>query len=190
MDKTTTILYRGQGASKHKFGSGFYIKNTIFNHILDFEFINERIYKIRIHFKFYNETIVSVYASTEDRHRGIELALEKVCNCIPNYDMKFILGNSNAKLGKELFILYIQLVESSLHNITNLNGKKLVDCALGRNRVITGIWFEHKNIHMVTRFNQIDHNLIHIIHGRNIIDVRSMRGSDIGSDHYLVNAID
>ena len=36
-------------------------------------------------------------------------------------------------------------------------------------------------------FNQIDHTLIDIRHGSNIMDVRSMRAVDIVSDHYLVN---
>ena len=56
-------------------------------------------------------------------------------------------------------------------------------------------YFHHLNIHKrnwkspdgVT-FNQIDHVLCDRRHSTNFLDVRSMRGADLSTDHHLVKA--
>lgn len=54
----------------------------------------------------------------------------------------------------------------------------------------------HKNIHKQTwisndgrTINQIDHILVNAKPGSNIVNVRSLRGLDADSDHFLVTAI-
>jgi hypothetical protein len=59
--------------------------------------------------------------------------------------------------------------------------------------VIGSTMFNHKDIHKMTWkspdgniFNQIDHLIIDARHLSNLMDVRSYRGANIDSDHYLV----
>ncbi len=81
----------------------------------------------------------------------------------------------------------------SLHETSNDNGCRLIDHAVSNNMVISSTCFPHKNIHKATWIspdgltaNQIDHVLIDGRHCSNILDVRSCRGPNIDSDHYLV----
>jgi hypothetical protein len=48
--------------------------------------------------------------------------LEKVCDAFPNYDVKTLLGDFSAKVGKESYP-YPAFGGHSIHNKTNGNGK-------------------------------------------------------------------
>ena len=69
--------------------------------------------------------------------------------------MKVILGGFNAKVGNKSFT-YPACGMQSFNNITNLNGKKLVNFALGRTMAITATSFEHKNIHKIEHLTRLD----------------------------------
>jgi endonuclease/exonuclease/phosphatase family metal-dependent hydrolase len=105
---------------------------------------------------------------------------------------KIIIGDLNAKIGQEeIFKLIIE--KYSLHNISNDNGIRAIDFASTHNMVIGSTMFNHRNIHEITwkspddsTFNQIDHLIIDVRHVSNLLDVRSSRGANIDSDHYLV----
>ena len=81
----------------------------------------------------------------------------------------------------------------SLHDNCNNNGLRAVDFATGHNLAIGSTCFKHKNIHKATwkspdgqTFNQIDHVMIDGRHISNLLDVRTYRGANIDSDHYMV----
>jgi hypothetical protein len=98
----------------------------------------------------------------------------------------------NAKVGKEQ--IYRPVIgKHSLHKMSNDNGMRPINFASSRNMVIGSIMFEHKDIHKRTWkspdgnvFNQIDHILIDVKHCSDLRDVRSYRGANIDSDHYLI----
>jgi len=148
------------------------------DNLLDFELINEKICKIRIKLKYYNLTI-STHSPTEEKEEAVKdefyNSLEKVCDTIPNYDVKIILGDFNTKVGKESY-LYPAYGRHSLHNETNDNGKRMVNFAMGRDLAVVGTWYQHKDIHKVTWqspdnkiYNQIDHILIDRRHSTNVM---------------------
>ena len=75
----------------------------------------------------------------------------------------------------------------------NNNGTRFIDLAASYNLLIKSTMFEHKNIHKETLIandtitrNQKHHVLIDARHGSNCLDVRSMRGADADTDHFLL----
>jgi hypothetical protein len=70
--------------------------------------------------------MISTHSPTEERVEAVKEefynSLKKACDTIPNYDMKIILGDFNAKVGKESY-LHPACGMHSLHNETNENGK-------------------------------------------------------------------
>jgi hypothetical protein len=110
---------------------------------------------------------------------------------LPHMILKLSWGDMNAKVGKDMRDHNIG--RYSLHEVSNGNGMRLIDFAVNRNMVISSVRFPHKDIHKETWItpnghtkNQIDHVLIDVQHASDIIDVKSCRGADCDSDHYLV----
>jgi len=81
----------------------------------------------------------------------------------------------------------------SLHEETNNNGWRMIDFAITKNIAVSSMLFQHKRIHKetwrspdVTTSNQIDHVMTDSRNATNILDVKSCRGADCDSDHYMV----
>jgi len=82
-----------------------------------------------------------------------------------------------------------------LHQDSNDNGVRLVNFATPKKLVVKSTILPHRNIHKYTwtspdgiTHNQIDHVLIDRRRQSSILDVRSFRGADCDTDHYLVVA--
>jgi hypothetical protein len=131
-----------------------------------------------------------VHAPCEDKGDDVKDSFYEELGCVfdqfPRYDMKILLGDFNAKprIGNE-----------SLHEISNDNGVRIVNFASSKNLVVKSTMFPHRKIHKHTwtfpegnTHNQIDHILIDRRRHSSILDVRSFRGADCDTDHYLVVA--
>jgi hypothetical protein len=106
---------------------------------------------------------------------------------LPASDIRIIMGDMNAKISKEN-ILRNHAGMYSVHENTSEKGSRLVNFAVSKNMFIGSTKFNHRVIHdhfEVTE-NQIYHLLMDERHVSNLIDVRSYRGTDIDSDHYIV----
>jgi len=108
--------------------------------------------------------------------------------------MKILLGDFNAKVGREI-IFKPTIGQESLHQDSNDNGVRLVNLATLKNLVVKSTMFPHRNIHKYTwtspdgkTHNQIDHVLIDRRWHSSVLDVRSFRGADCDTGHYLVIA--
>jgi hypothetical protein len=103
--------------------------------------------------------------------------------------MKILLGDFNAKVGKE-DILKPTIWNESLHEISNDNGVRIVTFATSKNLIVKSTMFPDHNIHKFTWtspdgkiHNQIDHILIDRRQHSSILDVRSFRAADCDTDH-------
>jgi endonuclease/exonuclease/phosphatase family metal-dependent hydrolase len=115
--------------------------------------------------------------------------LERVFDKFPKYRMKILLGDFNAKVGREDIFRPI-IGNESLHEINNDNGVRLVNFATSKNLRVKSTMFPRRNIHKYTwtspdgkTYNQIDHILVDRGRHSNVLDVRSFRAADCDSDH-------
>ena len=83
----------------------------------------------------------------------------------------------------------------SLHLTTSPNGVRLIDFAEARKIVVCSINLQHVDIHKATWMSpdrstryQIYHVVIDGRHVSNVLDVRTFRGPNMNSDHFLVAA--
>jgi len=121
--------------------------------------------------------------------------LQTVIDRTPKSDTILVLGDANAKLGKE--DVYNEVSgKHTLYELSNRNGEMLLEQALGNNLTVMSTQLQHKKIHKgtwlapdQTTLNQTDHALINSEKKELIEDVRTMRGPNIDSDHYLLKII-
>jgi len=145
-----------------------------------------------------NIILVNVHATSEEKSDESKDSfyeeLEQVFDHFPKYHMKRLIGDSNAKVGREN-IFKPTIGQESLHQYSNDNGVRLVNFATSQNLVVKSTMFPHRNIHKYTwtspdgkTHNQIDHVLIDRRRHSSVLDVRSFRGADGDTDHHLVIA--
>jgi len=132
--------------------------------------------------------LINVHASTNEKMEEIKEfynLLEQNINQIANSDIKIILGDFNAKVGKEN-IYKPSTGNESLRMETNNNGIKMIQFATSKSLNVRRTIFPHKYIHKETWYsadgktgNQIDHVLISHRFRSAITDIRAVRGPDI-----------
>ena len=193
------FYYSGKMNGPREFGTGFIVLRRARDTVISFQPFDERLCSLRIRDKFFNITLINAQSPTEDKDEDMKddfyEKLQRIYDRSPARDIKIILGDLNAKVGRE--IIYRPTIGMhSLHETSNENGCRLIDLAVSNNMVISSTYFPHKNIHKTTWVspdgitkNQIDHVLIDGRHCSSILDVRSCRGPNIDSDHYLVKVV-
>ena len=118
--------------------------------------------------------------------------LRNLYDACPKHDVKLIIGDLNAQIGKEA-IYYPTIGKKAFHQKSNKNGKRLIHLAASRNMIIGNTLFPHKDIHKTTwrspvahHFSQIDHLLIDSRHVSHSMDVRTHRCASVDTDHFLL----
>jgi hypothetical protein len=142
--------------------------------------------------------VLNVHAPTEDKTDDAKVSfyekLELVFDKFPKYHLKILLGDFNAKVGRE-DIFKPTIGNESLHEIINDNGVRLVNFVSSKNLKSQKYNFPHRNVLKYTwtsqdrkTHNQVDHILADKRRHLNILDVQSLKAADCDSDHYLVVA--
>ena len=75
--------------------------------------------------------------------------LEQVFDHFPRYHMKILLGDFNAKVGREN-IFKPTIGNESLHQDSNDNGVRIVNFGISKNLVVKSTTFPHRNINKCT----------------------------------------
>ena len=193
------ILYSGREDGRSEEGVGFYIKKALYGQIEEFEAISSRLARVRLRAKWFKVTLIVAHAPTEvsddDTKDDWYSALEETLNKVPRHDALVILGDMNAKVGREVDAFGGTIGSHSLHEESNDNGLRLTSLATQHGLVIGGTLFPHKAKHKGTWIspdgmttNQIDHILVRKKFRTSLYDVRAYRGAECDSDHYLVIA--
>jgi len=120
------------------------------------------------------------------------LELQQVFYILPKYHTYILLGEFNVKV-RRYYIFKSTIWNESLHQDSNDNGVRIVNFATPKNLVVKSTTFPHRNIQKYTwtsangkTHDQIDHILIDRRWHSSILDVRSIRGADDDTEHYLV----
>jgi endonuclease/exonuclease/phosphatase family metal-dependent hydrolase len=131
---------------------------------------------------------------SDDSKDSLYEELEQAFYHFPKYNMKILLGDFNAKVGREI-IFKPKIGNESLNQDINGNGIRVVNFATSKNLAVKSTMFPHRNIHKYTwtspegnTHSQIDHILIDRRWHSSVLDVRSFREADCDTDHYLVVA--
>jgi sorting nexin-29 len=191
-----SIIYYSGHKSKHEFGCGFIVSKKVKHLDIDFIPIDHRICTLRVKGRFNKLSWICAHAPTENNNEDIKDTFYKdlettIIKC-PKNDVKILLGDFNAKVGSEDPESAV-VGKYGLHKESSDNELRLIGLANALNMVIGSTTFSHKNIHLNTwrsrdgkTANQIYHVLIDARHKSNMMDVRSYRGANTDTDHYLV----
>jgi Reverse transcriptase (RNA-dependent DNA polymerase) len=197
-----TVLLSG-GTRSRTGGTGFLVDAKWSTGIMDWKPVDGRICVLRVRGKFFNTSIINAYAphngSPDKDKDDFYSLLEKTYNECPRHDVRIVIGDLNAQVGREEIFKPV-IGKFSLHRDSNENGLRLINFAAGNNMVISSTVFRRKNIHKATWISpgervktQIDHLLIDSRHASDVLNVRSFRcrARDIqhqSSDHFLLGA--
>ena len=151
---------------------------------------------LRIGGNFLNCGIINTHAQTEDKSDTVKDAfydgLRNLYGACPKHDVKLIIGDLNAQIGKEA-IYYPTIGKEAYHQESNENGKRIIHLAASRNMVIGTTLFPHKDIYKIAwrspdvhRFSQIDHLLIDSRLVSHLMDARTHRCANVDSEHFLL----
>jgi hypothetical protein len=98
----------------------------------------------------YHIIVLNVHAPTEDKIVDVKDSfceeLELVFNKFPKYHTKILIGDFN---GRE-YIFKPTIWNESLHEVSTVNGVRLVNFTTSKNITVKSIMFPHPNIHKYT----------------------------------------
>jgi exonuclease III len=179
----------------HHLRTGYFVHNRISAAVKRVEFVSQRMSYITL--KCRCDVEFNVHAPTKNKNEVMKDSfyeeLEQVFNQLSRYHMKILIGNFNAKVGREDISKPI-IGNESLHEANNDNGVRVVNFATSKNLILKST-FPHRDIHKHTWtspdgviHNQTDHVLIDKRRHSNLLDNRSFRGADCDTDHCPVVA--
>mgnify|MGYP003454521883 FL=1 len=144
-------IYTSSQTNRHEFGTAFFVDSK-FNHLVtNFTPISERLCILRLKGRVFNYSVTNIHAPTNDSEEEAKdnfyEQLEQVYSACPKNDVKLVMGDANAKVGRET-AHQPTIGRYSLHDSTNENGLRLIDFATGRRMAIKSTYFMHKRIHL------------------------------------------
>ena len=107
------------------------------------ESVSDRLSYIVLRGRWHNIILVNVHAPSEEKSEESKDSfyeeLEQVFDHFPKHHMKILLGDFNAKVGREI-IFKPTIGQESLQQDSNDNGVRLVNFATSKNLVVKSMW--------------------------------------------------
>ncbi|XP_071652375.1 craniofacial development protein 2-like [Temnothorax longispinosus] len=153
LQKREYDVYYSCHEREHILGTAFIVHKRLKHLVIGFKPISPRLSVLRIKGRFFNIRLINVHAPTEDKS-DVEKdefysALEDAYDKCPKNDIKIIVGDFNAKIGRES--RYQPHVDKySLHKESNENRDKAIGFAASKNMIIGSTKFNHKDVHKLT----------------------------------------
>jgi hypothetical protein len=146
------------------------VHKRIISAVKKVEFVSDRMPYIILSGRWCHIIVLNVHAPTDDKTDDVKDSfyeeLELVFDKFSTYHMKMLLGDFNAKVGRE-DIFKPTIGNESFHKISNDNGVGLVNIATYKKLTVRSTMFLQCNIHKYTwtspdgnTHNQIDHILV------------------------------
>jgi hypothetical protein len=114
------------------------------------EFVSDRKSYIALRGRWCDIIVLNVHAQTRDNIDNMKNSfygdLERIFDKFPKYHKKILLGDFNAKVGRE-DIFKLTTGDESLHETTNGNGVRVVKSATFKNLTAKSTMFPRRNIH-------------------------------------------
>ena len=186
-----------------QFGTGFVISLKIIDSIIEFQTQSPRLSTLTIKVANKVYTIINAHAPTNDKNnrrehreevdRFWEQLDQTATNINKNY-IKILIGDFNAQLGKEK--RYRDIIGKwPAQRRTNRNGIRLVEFCRNHDMLSKSTYFKRRPSKLKTWKHpdwkkgewQLDHVCMDKNYHREIYNVKVLRGTDTGSDHYLIN---
>jgi exonuclease III len=179
---------------KHEYSVVLILSKSLKKSLTEWKAVSERVLIARLNTRLRKLTIVQCYAPTNEATMEEKEAfyglMETTLNQIRQSDITIMMADFNVKIGDDNQGVKHVMGRNGLGN-RNENGEIFIDLCANYEMRIGGSLFPHKATWVAPNnrtSNQIDHIAISKKWRKSLLDVRSYRGADVASDHYLVVA--
>lgn len=185
-----------------QFGTGFMVNLKIIDSIIEFKAHSPRLSTLSIKTANRVYTIINAHAPTNDKNNrkehmeDVESFWELLDQTATNINKKYtkiLIGDFNAQLGREKRFRDV-IGKWPAQKRTNKNGLRLVEFCRNHNMISKSTYFKRKPNKLKTWKHpdwkkgewQLDHVCMDKNYHKEIYNVKVLRGTDTGSDHYMI----